>query len=302
MRRVPHLLLTLLVLAAVCAPVALAGRGGTPARHRIEVEPRFELVGSHGYRVLVSARSATVTIGVERGNTLHSGSSSTYVARGVSGRHGIHADFGKFGRIDVRFHPRAKAARGLPPDCFGGTTGAATIPGRFTGKIEFRGQGAYTVVDAHRVRGEVVMPPTEQCPLVPGGGNPLVEDPSAELPPANVRMTLAAIQKSGTDGLFFFARRAGKTGFFAERFRTVRRIGVLGLAYAVGPRSTFVSDARVSYGTVHPPKPFVGSATLRREPNGHRDWSGDLSIRFPGGDPLPLTGPEFHTSLSRSFP
>jgi hypothetical protein len=285
------------------ASAALADGGGAPPPHQIEVEPRFQLDGSHGYRLLISARVATVTIGVARtADTPRSGSSTTYVARGTSGLNGIHANFHQFGRIEVKFHRTAPAARGLPPDCFGGTTGAATIPGYFTGTIDFEGQAGYTAVHSHRVRGEVVLPPTEQCPLVAGGANPLIEDPSAELPPAKTRMTLSALEKAGTGGLLFVARRAGKTGFYAERFGTVGRIGLLSLAYALGPKSSFVSDPKVSYGSVHPPAPFTGSATLSRDAVGRRSWTGTLAATFPGEESVSLVGPQFHTTLARSFP
>ena len=303
MRRLANALLIALVLGAALASTALADKGGAPARGQIEVEPRFQLMGSHGFRLLISARIATVTIGVAKASdTPRAGSSTTYVARGSSGPNGIDANFHQFGRIDVKFHPTAPAARGLPPDCFGGTTGAATIPGYFTGTVDFEGQGGYTAVHSHRVRGEVVLPPTEQCPLVAGGANPLVEDPSAELPPADVRATLSALDKSGTGGLLFAARRAGKTGFYAERFGTVGQIGLLSLDYALGPRSSFTTDSKVSYGAVHPPAPFTGSATLSRGPGGKRLWSGDLAAVFPGGESVPLTGEQFRTTLSRSFP
>ncbi|MBN9622741.1 MAG: hypothetical protein J0H06_07280, partial [Actinobacteria bacterium] len=66
--------------------------------------------------------------------------------------------------------------------------------------------------------------------------------------------------------------------------------------------SSYTSDPQVSFGTVHPPKPFVGSATLRRGPHGKRSWTGDLAATFPGEAPVSLVGPQFHTSLSRSFP
>ncbi len=281
------LMLLAVIAGGAFASAALADEGGASAQGKIEVEPRFQLAGSHGYRIQISARLATVTIGVERGNTSRAGTSTTYVARGVSGPNGIHANFHQFGRIDVTFHATAPAVRGLPPDCFGGTTGAATIPGYFTGTVDFEGQDGYTAVRSDRVRGEVVLPPTEQCPLVAGGANPLIEDPAAELPPANTRMTLSALDKASTGGLYFVARRAGKAGFYAERFGTVGRIALLSIAYAIGPKSTFASDPRVSYGTVRPPAPFTGSATLRR---------------FPGEAPVSLVGPQFHTSLSRSFP
>lgn len=298
-RLVPALLLFLLL---VVVPNAIADKGGASAQGKIEVEPRFQLAGSHGYRILVSARLATVTIGVEKGNTTRSGSSTTYVARGVSGPNGIHANFHQFGRIDLTFHATAEAVRGLPPDCFGGTTGAATIPGYFTGTLDFEGQGGYTAVHSHRIRGEVVLPPTEQCPLVAGGANPLFEDPAAELPPANTRMSLYALEKAGTGGLSFFARREGKTGYIAERYGTVGRIGIVSVAYAVGPKSSFASNPQVSFGTVRPPAPFSGSATLSRGPTGKRSWTGTLAATFPGADPVALVGPQFHTTLSRSFP
>jgi hypothetical protein len=296
MKRLRLLLIVLPVLALVFASAAEGGG------HKIEVEPRFQLAGSHGYRLQVSARGATVTIGVSRGASEHAGSSTTYVARGVVGVDGIHADFDQFGRVEVRFHPTAEAVRGLPPDCGGANGGADTIPGYFTGSFEFEGENGYTARSSQRVQGEVVLPPTEQCPLVAGGANPLIEDPNAELPPAKTRMSLDAVDKSGTGGLVFVARRAGKTGFYAERFGTEGRIGIFGLAYALGPRASFVSDPQVSFGAVHPPKPFVGDATLRREPGGKRVWSGDLAAVFPGAGKVSLTGTEFHTSLSRSFP
>ncbi len=301
-RRTANALVVLVVLVAVVATTASADKGGAPARGKIEVEPRFGLTGSHGYRISVSARLATVTIGVERGNTTRAGTSTTYVARGVSGPGGIHANFHQFGRVDLIFHATAEAVRGLPPDCFGGSTGAATIPGYFTGTLDFEGQDGYTAVHSHRIRGEVVLPPTEQCPLVAGGANPLVENPAAELPPSKTRMTLAAIDKSGTGGLYFLARREGKTGYYAERFGTVGRIGLLSVAYAVGPQSSFASNPQVSFGVVHPPAPFSGSATLTRGPGGKRSWTGTLAAEFPGEHPVPLTGPQFHTTLSRSFP
>mgnify|MGYP001544321963 FL=1 len=57
------------------ASAAPAASGGASAGHKLEVEPRFLLTGSHGYRLLVSARGATVTIGVARGsNSARSGS------------------------------------------------------------------------------------------------------------------------------------------------------------------------------------------------------------------------------------
>ena len=82
------------------------------------------------------------------------------------------------------------------------------------------------------------------------------------------------MNKAGTGGLVFVARREGKTGFYAERFGTIGRIGILSLAYALGPQKSFVSDPQVSYGKVQPPKPFFGTGTLERGKGGKRVWTG----------------------------
>lgn len=298
MRRLCTFTVLALVLGGAFASGALGATG-----ERAEVEQRFQLTGSHGYRILVSARERTVTIGVAKGNSQWAGSSTTYVARGTAGTHGFFADFHQFGRVNVRFHRTSKAVRGLPPDCVGGSGGGAeTIEGYFTGSFEFEGEKGYTAVTTHRVKGEMVLPPTEQCPLVAGGANPLLENQGAQLPPAKTRMTLQAIDKAGTGGLVFVARREGKTGFYAERFGTVGRIGILSIAYALGPQKTFVSDPQVSFGKVEPPKPFFGTGTLERGKGGKRVWAGTLAASFPGQGKVALTGTEFHTTLARSFP
>ncbi|HEY0277558.1 MAG TPA: hypothetical protein VGC32_04755 [Solirubrobacterales bacterium] len=286
-----------LVLGGAFASAALGATG-----NGAEVEPRFQLTGSHDYRILVSARQRTVTIGVSQGNGKRAGSSTTYVARGTAGTHGFSADFQRFGRVDVHFHRTSAPVRGLPPDCFGGNGGADTIEGYFTGVFEFKGEHGYTEVETNRVKGEMVLPPTERCPLVAGGANPLFENQGSELPPAKTRMTLEAGDKSGTGGLVFVARREGKTGFYAERYGTIGRIGILSVDYAVGPRKSFVSDPQVSYGKVTPPGPFSGTGTLERGKGGKRNWTGDLSASFPGQGKVALTGTEFHTTLARSFP
>ncbi|HET7508324.1 MAG TPA: hypothetical protein VFJ53_08205, partial [Solirubrobacterales bacterium] len=45
--------------------------------------------------------------------------------------------------------------------------------------------------------------------------------------------------------------------------------------------------------TVEPPKPFAGSAAFTRTPESTFSWSGDLSVEFPGMNPVRLAGPGF---------
>jgi len=56
------------------------------------------------------------------------------------------------------------------------------------------------------------------------------------------------------------------------------------------PASTF-RDAHPERLNLSPPPPFSGTGTLARTPESVFTWGGDLSVQFPGLDPIPLAGP-----------
>ena len=126
--------------AALAAP-ARRGAGG----RRDRVEPRFQLAASHGYRLLV-AREGDGDDRGRRGDARRApGSLTTYVARGVAGPNGIHADFDHSAGSRSASTRTAAAVRGLPPDCRR-HTGGGDAPGDFTGTVGFEGEGGYTAV------------------------------------------------------------------------------------------------------------------------------------------------------------
>ncbi len=63
-----------------------------------------------------------------------------------------------------------------------------------------------------------------------------------------------------------------------------KSIGIARVSYSIsveGGAGTAVFSGDLSEGTIKPPSPFHGQATIRRQGEGW-EWSGSLSARFPG--------------------
>ncbi len=287
------------VAAALLAPAAASAANGSGV-----VEPRFELRASGGYEVVVSGEGDVVTVGVSRVHSPSgSGAFTAYLARGRATANGIEADFGKYGRISVRFKAAPGPVQaGGPPDC-AGTLAGTTRYGTFTGTIHFRGEGGYSAVNATRAEGELVTPASNACAPVDGSLLTSMHNAFATIGvEAPFRSTLHATHKEGVGGVFFEAERGAYAGFVAIQERTEGQIGIYNYAFAKAPGPNFSTSPKLTSAKVTAPAPFRGHATLSRGAAGARIWSGDLSVTFPGTGPVALTGPQFKTRLARSFP
>ncbi|HEU4753322.1 MAG TPA: hypothetical protein VFU47_09465 [Armatimonadota bacterium] len=75
-------------------------------------------------------------------------------------------------------------------------------------------------------------------------------------------------------------------------------------AYAEGGEGTLLTSlpgVHPATATLAPPPPFYGEAGFHENSATSHSWSGTLGVSFPGLD-LPLTGPEYATSLCVSSP
>jgi hypothetical protein len=78
------------------------------------------------------------------------------------------------------------------------------------------------------------------------------------------------------------------------------RLGSVQIAHKVrlaADTSTFLLPGfpvTAESAVIHPPSPFTGSATFAPTPESTFSWTGDLAVSFPGIDPIPIAGPEFH--------
>lgn len=249
-----------------------------------------ELRGTNGYRVNLYANNRRlVTIKVRK-----EGIVTEYQTRGARrGDYGAAADFPGLGRVSFQFKANGRHHRTVPPPWCEGPDGLA-LEGRILGRIRFDGEEKYTSVDVGRAKAEVETWPRLRCRyLEPDGrrkrqqwtatfGAYAETPPSIEFTAKRYRQQLRPASRQVVFNVFSGAR---EHGIFV--FRSAR---------VVADNSTFaVQDPKQTPENVvlRPPSPFSGTGSFQRTPESTFSWEGDLSIQFPGIDPLPLTGERF---------
>jgi hypothetical protein len=278
----------------------LAPRPG-PSHRRNPFVTSVRLPAQNGYQIALLGSDNRVVLEIGR---KHSDAIAVYVAPGVVTRRRVQADFGAFGRIDMRFRPAGRGAgAGGHPECSFHQI-RVSRRGVFVGSLSFDGENGYVSVRAHRARGEVVSS-GDRC----AGHGPL----------SRARRTAARAHKPrdpGPQPRFFFAgwRHAvdsaefaafelfGTPLFLAASEHSEGRLAVVRLAFVIGhdPRAFTLDDA-VTRATLSPPAPFHGTGTYTAAPDGTRTWEGSLSINFPGAPRFALTGPPFEPEVDAGF-
>ncbi|HVQ59454.1 MAG TPA: hypothetical protein VMS60_11175 [Solirubrobacterales bacterium] len=293
----------LALLLAALTP-ALATAAPKDADEPPDFSVSMEVRGTHGYTIGIGADDhRTVSITTFKGE-----GSATYSVRGRATSDRIEANFGKFGRVSVRFTPAGKRKG----------RNCGIIPGYFDGVIRFRGELGYTEVRAKRTRGEV---------NPPGGGRRC--DARAAARPgvdsrSGVRDLLAKASEPdlGITALGAVARMGGRTISFNDVELTeihangaVEPVLVISVG-AIEERRGRISISRLVLLVPNRPvtvpsppgqqpltaivkaaKPFQGTGSYLAVPGAEPSWTGDFSVSLPGAGLVPLTGPEFDALL-----
>lgn len=317
------------VAAALMLPGAAAARPGSEVRHR-SLHLSTSSFATRGYTVNIeTVGHHRVLLSAEK-----NGQIAQYTVRGKVSRHLIRADFGRFGRVNLRFFgkpvpfeskpSKAEKSREKRRRCRGRKPEREV--GRFHGGVEFDGQRLFTRLAVGGLEGELRRSYHQVCwfphhptpePRARVSGNAPVVVHRAGIP--NFGFTIAVLSARGrVDGAlthFSAINLEAPVGIPlppGERFSIVtayrqERVGRIHVF-----RSTFLSagpgQVRISRRGAHPAKakvalgsPFSGTALFR---DGTRKspvlWQGDLVVRLPGTGALPLTGPRFHASLCRT--
>ncbi len=249
-----------------------------------------ELQGTNGYRVNLWANNRDqVTIKVRKAGIV-----TEYQTRGETrGRYGAVADFPGFGRVSFQFKANGRHHRfSLPPWCEG--PDGLALEGRILGRIRFDGEKKYTSVDVSRAKAEVETWPRLRCRYLEPDGRTRRQQwtatfgafaetlPSIEFTAKRYSRRLRPASRQVVFNVFTGAREHG--------------IWIFRSARVVADNSTFaVPDPEKSPENVilRPPPPFSGTGIFQRTPESTFAWEGDLTIQFPGLDPLPLTGERF---------
>ncbi len=182
----------------------------------------------------------------------------------------LRADFGRFGRIDVRYERdrHVDPCDGRPND------------GTFRGTIEFHGEGGYVDISERKSRGS-----SGSGSFVCGVGDERPA-PFRRLrggPKPSGPALLSCIPESGILYLVDSAL-SRRPNHFAYKVERTKRLRIQRSVALSGARRTFVAEPDLSAATVAPAEPFAGTATFADD-----RLTGDLAVDFVGVEsPVPL--------------
>jgi hypothetical protein len=276
--------------AAVALAVAFLATGTGTAAARFSVPgrqlTRVDLKGSNGYSILIVADRKRHLV-LETVKDEFTTEYTTHDTLAAPDR--MKAVLPGLGSISVRFHPRGPVHR-LPP--FAGCSGPRPMvqKGVVRGVVKFTGERKYTQVKTHEAPAEIEEWKSQRCrrDAIPGPAGPRLD-------------TWVSKFSADSLGTYFLARKykpgmledGGRVLYSVERGEAASEFASLVVwRRAVVADPAFAFDAHPEHMVISPPPPFTGTGTFSRTPESVFTWEGDLSIQFPGIDPLPLAGPE----------
>lgn len=282
------LVVTLLTL------VLLAGAQVTPAAAEGEPDTgafgAFRLKGTNGYSILVIAlskpqfRNGEVLVLV-----VGKKASVIYLTRARVTPTTIDADLGPVGEISVQFEPSGPPERVYANCKRGGSL--LYEPGAWVGEIEIAGEEGFT--RAQRTRVKAVPSPF----LDAGCGTVGIGETSGH---GVVGAKLIARSATKKRAIYLQANKNHRNArVHIEASLEERRNGLIVSREVVGyfPAASFDFDPSLQSAALAPAAPFAGSASFHRDAKPANQWTGSLSVDFPGRANFPLAGRRFTTVL-----
>ena len=305
-------------IALLCVPATGAARPGDEVRPR-SLHLLVSAEGTRGYSIRIDTLGHhRVILTAQKGAQI-----ATYRVRGSVSRRHVKADFGRFGRVSLRFRgsPRPfgfahKARRGSKRKvprrdrrCIGRPSRREV--GRFKGVLEFEGQRGFTRVATGEAAGEVRRFYRRVCERKRAARR---QGQGAGSEPFALRLFIARERERRTltrfEALSFEPSPAiplppGALPAFvsAERNERVGRVRVSRSTFLITePGAVTISrrGVRPARARIAPPAPFAGAGSYKGPTKGTPgSWTGSLRVRLAGSGALPLTGPDFETFVCR---
>jgi hypothetical protein len=280
------------VALAVFAAAQATGATGIVKDEPEAVEGGFRLHGTHGYSIAVAAyalgedQRGSIEITVSRHQETVS-----YTAPATVSPSELRADLGPLGRMDLIRIPSGRK-KTVHPKCLGGPQ--TYEPGTYEGSVEFTGEHGYTRAVESRVAAiPVWLLFTTSGACGSGGGE--------ATGPGEAGARLRGISFAHDRSLSFQInknRSTAKTIFTASLKERRHGIRIYRQLAGVAPPNAFRFNRFLRSSTLSPPRPFTGTASLRRTENSTAPtWTGDLSLSFPGRPLVPIAGNSVHVSL-----
>jgi hypothetical protein len=291
------------------APGIAAGKPG------YEVQPRglslkMSLRSSNDYRISISASGHRLVLLSAANDDV----SANYTVKGRVSRDSLDANFGKVGRISVRFHgtPKPLPANPLSPTECHGRPPIHEV-GRFEGTIRFRGERGFTAVAVKDAKGSVVRRFRRVCKLPPwlqqAPGHPKHGDHPTT---GQALITFLAAASQARNRVVSFDsigaeipptshhRAISITFIFAGLQERRGRVSIDRSTFVAGDSGSVLASppgVKPATATVALPPPFDGTGSFTEVPEAAPSWTGSLAVQLPGAGNVPLTGPDFAAAL-----
>jgi len=318
-----------MAVIALAVAMLLALPGAVAAKPRRFVEPdSFELTAqlpkSHGYTVAItSSDHRHIQLLAGKGRQL-----ASYSVVGRANRNRLDADFGRFGKIRLRFDGQpSKSGEGRPPFCHGKPS--QLLVGTLRGKIRFRGTNGFIEIDAQRARAVTFHSPRQVCERHGEQGGKEVNSigvvpephPHSRLSPQRLLRRLDRAKPNGDEApalqLLVAKRRTATGKLELGAFSVPQFLGIVvadaqesfgrvrverGAVAVVDPAMLKVDKpaANPRRATLQLPKPFSGRGNYVESPGTEPSWTGSLRVHLPGEARVSLTGPEFDVDVCRA--
>ncbi len=292
---------------ALTLPAGAAAQPGYVVR-RGSFELSAELPAHDGFSYLISASGHhRVELTLFRGSTV-----VTYATRGRAGAHGLHADLGPFGQIDLEIElDPAESPPPLPEpgNCTG--KGPTFLDGTYHGNVRFVGEPGVEGVTSHRGSVSVLRDFKSVCKLHHHRRRHHQDDSGGDRNEALEIEALSAQARSEGRTTRFEALSLGLRTRPAVNFSLVfggvtERVGRVeisreALEFTENVLRVSKPGRQPRTATTNPPKPFLGGAAFSQSGDSPPTWSGDLGIHLPGAGLTPLAGPGFRARLCRGI-
>lgn len=243
---------------------------------------RFQLPASNGYHLEAFSHAAgqgqpsQVYLIARKGRSY-----AAYLAGAKVTPTSLEADFGSLGRVAVSYHPTGKVL--VAEQCGGPVTYRA---GYYEGTIEFHGEGGFTDVTAGWATGKLR---DEGCRYtwegVGGYHGAIVSVFSWQ---EGHEFSFQAYKNRPDGRANFGATLLEASGDVAIVRSTETRAPASALSYDNGPDVV-----------IDPPAPFSGTARLHERRRRADDWSGNLTVDFPGHADVSLVTEPMWADLTR---
>jgi hypothetical protein len=292
-----RLIILMLIAVGTVLAASTAASGGEPP----EEEPGSTAANPYASPFGLAVQSSDgywLTVNSATGHSVRveaygSSGSVTYTVPGSISDEGIHADLGKYGRIDMQWVPNGRVREVRKKCRYKGVKQRFYDAGSYVGTLRFRGGGGFTSVHQRRVawRQSWYSGGFGACGYSLGTGEP------------GAGIVIEAGERghiSTPVHLFVYKPHQGaKVEYSAHSEQKTGRIKITRNAFSIGGTHSLTAAGEYPSvsATISPPAPFYGTAKF--EPSGPEKGTltGTVGVEFPDHTKVALAKKGFEADL-----